>query len=78
MWRHALTEIGVKASLGVSVQITVPKVHEQKRKVVEDIRLGECVIEFKRVDKCGMPMIHHDVAQVKIAVAQANATRFGS
>ena len=62
-------QVAVQHHVGMSRQSSPPEIHQQERKIVQDVRAGDLVVELDAIEEGRRPVQQHDVAQMEIAVA---------
>ena len=53
-------------------QSSPPEIHQEKRKIVQDVGAGNLVVELDAVEERRAPVQQHDVAQMEVAVTLPN------
>ena len=78
-WKQLISPVGTRCieipvgnEVGVVSKSQVPQVHQKEGEIIEHVDCGDLIIEIDAVEQ-GRPAFEHaDVAQMQIAVAEAD------
>ena len=71
-------QISVEHPVGLGLQPAVPKIHEQKCQIVENVDTRKALAEFDRIEEGRFSVDEADVAQVQIPVAAPHEAALAS